>query len=57
MPENMETADLSKITIEKDAINKISASTARFYNVMPVKIERDSVVVALPGSCRWQSLR
>ena len=46
MPDNMETADLSKITIEKEAINKISASTARFYNVMPIKIERDSVVVA-----------
>ncbi|MDP2911922.1 MAG: type II secretion system ATPase GspE [Candidatus Omnitrophota bacterium] len=43
----MENIDLSKITIERDAINKVSASTARFYNVMPVKIERDSVVVAV----------
>src|SRR3989338_1936216 len=46
MPDNITIVDLSKINIEKAAINKVSASTARFYNVMPVKIERDSVVVA-----------
>ena len=47
MPDNTEILDLSKISIEKAAINKVSASTARFYNIMPVKIERDSVVVAV----------
>lgn len=46
MPNNIDIIDLSKITIEKAAINKVSASTARFYNIMPIKIERDSVVVA-----------
>ena len=46
MPDNIDAIDLSKINIERAAINKVSASTARFYNVMPVKIERDSVVVA-----------
>ncbi|MDP2980473.1 MAG: type II secretion system ATPase GspE [Candidatus Omnitrophota bacterium] len=46
MPDNTDILDLSKINIEKAAINKISASTARFYNIMPLKIERDSVVVA-----------
>ncbi|MDO8603776.1 MAG: type II secretion system ATPase GspE [Candidatus Omnitrophota bacterium] len=46
MSEDKETVDLSKITIEKSVINKVSASTARFYNIMPIKIERDSVVVA-----------
>nr|MBU1327858.1 type II secretion system ATPase GspE [Candidatus Omnitrophota bacterium] len=46
MPDNTDIVDLSKINIERAAINKVSASTARFYNVMPVKIERDSVVVA-----------
>jgi type IV pilus assembly protein PilB len=43
----METVDLSKISIERSVINKISASTARFYNIMPIKIERDSMVVAV----------
>ncbi|OIO32802.1 MAG: type II secretion system protein GspE [Candidatus Omnitrophica bacterium CG1_02_40_15] len=46
MPDNIDALDLSKINIERAAVNKVSASTARFYNVMPVKIERDSVVVA-----------
>ncbi len=46
MPDNTDILDLSKINIEKAAINKVSASTARFYNIMPLKIERDSVVVA-----------
>ena len=46
MPDNTDIVDLSKINIERAAINKMSASTARFYNVMPIKIERDSVVVA-----------
>lgn len=46
MPDNITIVDLLKINIERAAINKVSASTARFYNVMPVKIERDSVVVA-----------
>lgn len=40
--------DLSKVTVERDAINKISASTAKFYNIMPVKIDKGSVVVASP---------
>ena len=46
MPDNTTIVDLSKITIERAAINKVSASTARFYNVIPVKIEKDSVLVA-----------
>ncbi|PIW68232.1 MAG: hypothetical protein COW10_03670, partial [Candidatus Omnitrophica bacterium CG12_big_fil_rev_8_21_14_0_65_42_8] len=46
MPDNSDILDLSKINIERAAINKVSASMARFYNIMPIKIERDSVVVA-----------
>lgn len=46
MSDNTTIVDLSKITIERAAINKVSASTARFYNVIPVKIEKDSVLVA-----------
>src|SRR3989338_4232303 len=44
---SMEIIDLSKINIERVAINKISASTARFYNIIPVKVERDTVTVAV----------
>lgn len=44
---SMEIVDLSKVTIERGAINKISASTARFYNIMPVKVEGETVTVAV----------
>jgi len=46
MPDNTDMLDFSKITIEKAAINKVSASTARFYNIMPVKVERGAIVIA-----------
>ena len=36
--------------IERSAINRISASTAKFYNVIPVKTERDMVVIAASDS-------
>ncbi|MBU1006393.1 MAG: type II secretion system ATPase GspE [Candidatus Omnitrophica bacterium] len=44
---SMEVADLSKLSVERDAINKISASTAKFYNIVPVRIQGDAVVVAV----------
>lgn len=44
---SMELIDLSKISIERDAINKVSASTAKFYNIVPLRIEGGSVVVAV----------
>jgi type IV pilus assembly protein PilB len=44
---NMEIVDLSKMSIEKSAVSKLSASTAKFYNIMPVKLDKDSVVVAV----------
>ncbi len=44
---SVELVDLSKLNIERDAINKISASTAKFYSIMPIKIEAGGVVVAV----------
>lgn len=43
---SIEVADLSKINIERNAINKISASTAKFYNIVPLRMEGGAVVVA-----------
>lgn len=43
----MEQIDLSKINVDRAAINKISASTAKFYNIMPLRIEAGVVVVAV----------
>ncbi|MFC1623788.1 type II secretion system ATPase GspE [Candidatus Omnitrophota bacterium] len=44
---SIEVVDLSKVSIERNAINKISASTAKFYNVVPLRIDRDTVIVAV----------
>jgi len=44
---NIEVVDLTKIEIAKDVVAKISASTAKFYSVMPVKIEKDFVTIAV----------
>jgi type IV pilus assembly protein PilB len=44
---SIELIDISKVNIQREAINKISASTAKFYNIMPLKIEGRAVVVAV----------
>jgi type IV pilus assembly protein PilB len=44
---SMELIDLSKEKIDRGAINKISASTAKFYNIMPLRVEGHSVVLAV----------
>ncbi len=44
---SIELVNLAKVKIERDAINKISASTAKFYNIVPLKIKGDGVVVAV----------
>ncbi|MFC1666590.1 type II secretion system ATPase GspE [Candidatus Omnitrophota bacterium] len=44
---NVELVDVSKAKIELDAINKLSASTAKFYNIVPLRIEGNCVVVAV----------
>ena len=44
---SVELVDLSKLNIERDAINKVSASTAKFYSIVPIKIEAGNVVIAV----------
>jgi len=44
---SIELVDLSKLSIDRSAINKISASTAKFYNIVPLRMERGAVVVAV----------
>ncbi len=43
----MEFVDLSKLNIERSAINKMSASTAKFYNIVPIKVQGSAVVIAV----------
>jgi len=44
---NIEIVDITKLGIEMDAINKISASTARFYNIIPIRIDNGVIVIAV----------
>ncbi len=44
---SVELVDLSKLNIERNAINKISASTAKFYSIVPIKVEAGGVVIAV----------
>jgi len=44
---SMEVIDLSTVKIEADAINKISASTARFYDIVPLSFKGDTIVIAV----------
>lgn len=44
---SLELVDLSRMEIERDAINKISASTAKFYNIIPLRLKGDVVTVAV----------
>jgi type IV pilus assembly protein PilB len=44
---SLELVDLSRAEIERDAINKISASTAKFYNIIPLRVKGDVVTVAV----------
>jgi len=44
---NIEFIDLSRENIERGAINKISASTVKFYNIVPLRVKGDTVTVAV----------
>ncbi len=44
---SIEMVDLSKKKIDSSAINKISASTAKFYNIVPLSVKGSSAVIAV----------
>ncbi|MBU1061773.1 MAG: type II secretion system ATPase GspE [Candidatus Omnitrophica bacterium] len=44
---SLEIVDIGKVNIERGAINKISSSTAKFYNIVPLKVEEGVIVVAV----------
>ncbi len=43
----LESVDLDKLSIDRNAINKISSASAKFYNIFPVRLEKDTLTVAL----------
>ncbi|MBU4590879.1 MAG: type II secretion system ATPase GspE [Candidatus Omnitrophica bacterium] len=44
---NVDTVDLSKIKIDSSAINRVSASTAKFYNIIPLSVKGGIATVAV----------
>ncbi len=42
-----EKAKYNLSNIDRAAINKISASTAKFYNIVPLKVEKGTIVIAV----------
>lgn len=44
---SIELVDLSRQGIEREAVNKVSASTAKFYNIVPIRIKGDIVTIAV----------
>lgn len=44
---SIEVIDLSRANVDRVALNKISASTSKFYGIMPVRMEKDYVIVAV----------
>lgn len=43
----MQVQDIKEIEIPKELTDKIPASTAKIYNVIPVSMERDTLIVAM----------
>jgi len=54
--QGMEPIDISKMNIPKDIIQLISADVARFYNVMPVRIQDGELIVAMADPLNIQTL-
>ncbi len=56
MQQGMERIDISKINIPQDIIKLISSDVARFYNVIPVRIENSALLVAMADPLNIQTL-
>jgi type IV pilus assembly protein PilB len=52
----IEVIDLDKAKIDKDALNKVAASMAQVYNIMPVKFEANTLTVAVSDPLNLQFL-
>ncbi len=54
--QGMDRIDVSKLTVPQEALKLISSDVARFYNVLPVRIEDDVLVVAMADPLNIQTL-
>jgi len=56
MQQGMEPVDIAGQNVPQDIINLISADVARFYNVMPIRIEDGDLIVAMADPLNIQTL-
>lgn len=54
--QGMERIDVTKITISQEVIKLISSDVARFYSVIPVRVENGTLVVAMADPLNIQTL-
>ncbi|MCK4783417.1 MAG: Flp pilus assembly complex ATPase component TadA [Desulfobacteraceae bacterium] len=52
----MQTLDLEKTELDKNAIDKVPASVAQVYNIVPVKLQGDTLTVAISDPFNLQFL-
>ncbi len=52
----MEIVDLEKAMIDKNAVDKVPGSIAQVYNIMPVKLEANTLTVAISDPLNLQFL-
>ena len=50
----MERVDLSKMKISEEVIRKIDADVAKFYNVIPIRVEDGALVIAMADPLNLQ---
>ncbi|NLO31901.1 MAG: Flp pilus assembly complex ATPase component TadA, partial [Candidatus Hydrogenedentes bacterium] len=54
--QGMERIDITKINITPDALKLVSSDVARFYSIIPVRIEDDVLLVAMADPLNIQTL-
>ncbi len=56
MQQGMERIDISKLDIPEDVIKTLTGDVARFYNVVPVRIEDGDLIVAMADPLNIQTI-
>lgn len=56
MQQGMEPIDISGMNIQQDVINLVSSDVARFYNIVPVRVQDGELIVAMADPLNIQTL-
>ena len=56
MQQGMEPIDISGMNIQQDVINLVTSDVARFYSIVPVRVEDGTLIVAMADPLNIQTL-